>query len=650
MGILGKIGKFSSNSIKAVDKYYKTPRLYFKGKQEFKTHLGGILTILVLVVTLLYFASLLSVLFNKKDSRVMSNTKVNDFTNDPKEFNFKSKSRFAFILLDKDTKKPIPQSDDLFKFEVYQGTNLLNPSEDSGTKYEQLEVERCSDQLNNIDPNHRLNGTKYEDHLWCPKQDQNMVISGTEISNEYKFINIRIRAANLSWEWWSTSRLKNAIFTLTTVNSYLDLNEFEAPIKSSIDSNNRLYLMKETCHHRYISFKNHSATLYDNLFLSWMSKTEKFHTFNLEEDSSYDCAGTRASYSAEFFIVMNKQEEEIVRTVFNIFDLLAKVGGLYEILNLVGILFTCKLKERLFLLSLVSALYHTKISVDNRSQNPEQRPRRDLESSKYYQNYEGGESQADDDNEGDIEYEDEEEEEKHPYYRSKTDNTSNISESPIGPSLFKKYTMREQPSPFLTKSTSEKFDDIFKSRSGTKYSEERKSPPTSSKTEEGSLDYLGNWVEKDLLNEIKAKRKIRYNCIDALCCRKIVQSCKDQEKTPDISKILAISEKKVKNDLDIVVIGQAVHELKAMMSLILTQQERDLIKFTQESLVTPDTSHKQFRIRIPKLNSSKKKIKHFNQDLAKITSGLDYGNERSRRLVAQLTRKEGQHRKFEYSK
>jgi len=57
---------------------------------------------------------------------------------------------------------------------------------------------------------------------------------------------------------------------------------------------------------------------------------------------------------------MASEEEEVSRSVFNILDLLAKVGGLYEILNIFASFITWRLRDNLYILSIISSLYHRK--------------------------------------------------------------------------------------------------------------------------------------------------------------------------------------------------------------------------------------------------------------------------------------------------
>ena len=57
---------------------------------------------------------------------------------------------------------------------------------------------------------------------------------------------------------------------------------------------------------------------------------------------------------------MASEEEEVSRSVFNILDLLAKVGGLYEILNIFASFITWRLRDNLYILSIISSLYHGK--------------------------------------------------------------------------------------------------------------------------------------------------------------------------------------------------------------------------------------------------------------------------------------------------
>ena len=81
--------------------------------------------------------------------------------------------------------------------------------------------------------------------------------------------------------------------------------------------------------------------------------------FPKTETDSYSWKGND-SYSAEFFITLDSEQEVITRSVYNAFDLLAKVGGFYEILDLIALLITWKFKENEYVLSLISSIYHRK--------------------------------------------------------------------------------------------------------------------------------------------------------------------------------------------------------------------------------------------------------------------------------------------------
>ena len=189
---------------------------------------------------------------------------------------------FAMILLNPNTKKPIDLEDDLFDFEVRQGEVPLNSNQSELPLYTNIGVEKCKndkEMRERIDPYNQLENTTYLDSLMCPSKGS-LMLRGSEVSNPYKFINIRLNPKPKFWDWWSGSGLNNAIFTLVTSDSFLDLNSFDSPVKPSTKYHNRIYLREDNWNRKYIYLKKSEASLYDNLFLSWKSKSESFYRFS----------------------------------------------------------------------------------------------------------------------------------------------------------------------------------------------------------------------------------------------------------------------------------------------------------------------------------------------------------------------------------
>ena len=249
----------------------------------------------------------------------------------------------------------------LFEFEVRQGELPLNSGDSKLPLYTNIGVEKCEndrEMKERIDPDNLLENTSYFDSLMCPSKGS-LILRGSEISNPYKFISVRLKP-KLKWDFWLDSELENAIFTLVTADSLLDLKSFDNPIKPSIKYHNRISLQKDYWKRKFIYLKKNQASLYDNLFLSWEGKTEYFYSFSKTESDSYNWKNSDNPYSAEFFISLDSEQEVITRSVFNIFDLLAKVGGLYEFLNLIAWIVIWFTLDNQYTLSLISSIYHIK--------------------------------------------------------------------------------------------------------------------------------------------------------------------------------------------------------------------------------------------------------------------------------------------------
>jgi len=141
--------------------------------------------------------------------------------------------------------------------------------------------------LERIDPDNQLEGTPYHKHLMCPEKGS-LILKGSETSNPFKFINIRLKPNINFLTNFITSDLSNAMFTLITAGRMLDLNSFTRPIKPFIDYSNRIFLRKDHCYRQYIYLRENKAKFYDNLFFFWEGRSEIYYSVSKTVMDSYN--------------------------------------------------------------------------------------------------------------------------------------------------------------------------------------------------------------------------------------------------------------------------------------------------------------------------------------------------------------------------
>ena len=111
-GKFRKVFGYFASTVKLGDLYGKKIMMTYKGEDSFKTVYGGVVSLFIKLVLLIYAILLISVIFNKGDTKKTVNTTTKDTTKDNTK-HYIGRSTFGFGL----------------SFEDYQnGNNLLMES------------------------------------------------------------------------------------------------------------------------------------------------------------------------------------------------------------------------------------------------------------------------------------------------------------------------------------------------------------------------------------------------------------------------------------------------------------------------------------------------------------------------------------------
>ncbi|CAI2384568.1 unnamed protein product [Moneuplotes crassus] len=85
------------STVKGVDMYPKTIPFTFKGQEEFKTLFGGIISLIIKIVILLYTYQMISIMITNKNSSKNVNTTVQNILNDTESINL-TDTKFQFAV------------------------------------------------------------------------------------------------------------------------------------------------------------------------------------------------------------------------------------------------------------------------------------------------------------------------------------------------------------------------------------------------------------------------------------------------------------------------------------------------------------------------------------------------------------------------
>lgn len=80
--IFNKIGKFVRKRVTSIDKFHRSIEFTYQGKSNFKTFCGGVYTIMVIVMIIMYGIILFKGMINRNRSNVSLSTKIVDLNVD----------------------------------------------------------------------------------------------------------------------------------------------------------------------------------------------------------------------------------------------------------------------------------------------------------------------------------------------------------------------------------------------------------------------------------------------------------------------------------------------------------------------------------------------------------------------------------------
>lgn len=95
--VLGKIIRAGKEAVHDFDMFGKSITFTYKGKEEFTTFFGGLISIAIRIVMFLYICLQLNILIMKKDTNTSTNLLVQDLVNDKKAVNI-GKTDFSIAV------------------------------------------------------------------------------------------------------------------------------------------------------------------------------------------------------------------------------------------------------------------------------------------------------------------------------------------------------------------------------------------------------------------------------------------------------------------------------------------------------------------------------------------------------------------------
>jgi hypothetical protein len=324
------------DAVRHIDVYGQPITLTYNKQKRFKTHLGGLGTLVIGNFMLFYFVFLFLELLSKKTINYNATTVVKNIAQHPVNLDI-AKSGFRlsiglpyqyYSLLDDEIRKYI-------EITVVEVSWELELSGEWVYYRRDLEMEQCGDNYPYHDKEvvNRNNLDKYV----CITTDDYQ-IAGNWYSNRSK--SIEISAIMCDNSTYSTCESEENILKfieenqldVVMLNSYFDSQNFYNPIQSFLTEKYAYNFVQDFTFLSMIFIRENNVELMDSFFQFQDYENKIFYSISDERTSFYKYYDTLMMIR----IVADSQTITHTRTVYSFFDMLAQIGGVYGVLSAIS--------------------------------------------------------------------------------------------------------------------------------------------------------------------------------------------------------------------------------------------------------------------------------------------------------------------------
>lgn len=235
--VLKKFAQWTKNKVKSADSYATTVQMTFNGKRKFSTFYGGIISLIIKTIIIMYAILLTIRIFRKSDSEKLTSTMIKDLSKDTEQ-HFIGKGTFAFAVRLIWPNPELLLDTSYFSFMVNNAQYSRNSTFQNQKKTTTIEMETWGDKFPNV------NSDIYDKvglaTFLCPK-NTDYYLQANYHSDNYSGIEIFVRKC-ASGSCQSDATIQGVLDThqveLALLNSYYDFEDYEEPIKTYLEDTN----------------------------------------------------------------------------------------------------------------------------------------------------------------------------------------------------------------------------------------------------------------------------------------------------------------------------------------------------------------------------------------------------------------------------
>ncbi|CAI2363351.1 unnamed protein product [Moneuplotes crassus] len=365
--------KFCIGRIRGLDMYPKTINFTYKGNEEFKTVIGGIISLGIHIIIIMYTLSLFNIMMANKNSSKSINTSVKNLREDTEIVNLENTTfQFAFTALIDDSPIDIAAFPQYFTPEV----NMYSKTK-SQTFPQQTTVpfSKCGDNFKYY--NQSAVKDLGIDQYYCPNS-RDFKIQGNSLSNAFNLFGLDLLKCNSTTSTVGCESdanindfIKEIEIGIFVVSSYFDFEDYDSPIKTYLDDRFFYRLLPGYTKEYYVRIQKNSIETQDNYFAYkpggdeseiYEIQESSLFNFTIENNLSVEGATSKTLLSVQF--VKDPFARSYDRGVYTILAVIGDIGGLLGVFMVAGGLVVNLFSEKLFFYSFLKKVIQVEEPID----------------------------------------------------------------------------------------------------------------------------------------------------------------------------------------------------------------------------------------------------------------------------------------------
>ncbi|CAI2382433.1 unnamed protein product [Moneuplotes crassus] len=359
--ILKKSSKYILEKVRDRDMYPRPIAFTFKGKEEFRTLFGGLISMAIQVVIVLYAYIMLKIMIERNDTSKSVNTIVSDILNDKSPVSLNTTDfSFAFDAFILDDDNFDFNNNEYFEIELLQWIKQPDTGELSSTN---IPYERCGTSLFQYYNQTEVQKLGIQEYL-CPLS-RNYIVQGNSLSTDFIYLEFNIVKCTEACPADLEDKISRLRVEIPFVNTYFDFDDYTSPVKTYIDGRLVVDMLPGYVKRDDVFIQKNEAEIQDSYFAYQPGGSKKEFVEIHRVDSRLAVQIDDVDNTIyKLLFVKDAETKSYERQVFSLLEVTGNIGGLFEILERTGGFLVALFSGRMFLFSILTKLYHVEDPED----------------------------------------------------------------------------------------------------------------------------------------------------------------------------------------------------------------------------------------------------------------------------------------------